>query len=74
LIIDTVTKDASSINARVVANLDVRAANDEGITQRIVYDEDEGWAPSDLNLLQVGATPVAFSRSLEVIERVASVG
>jgi hypothetical protein len=74
LIIDTVMKDASSINARVVANLDVRAANDEGITQRIVYDDDEGWAPSDLNLLQVGATPVPFSSSLEVIERVASVG
>jgi hypothetical protein len=74
LIIDTVMNDASSINARVVANLDVRAANDEGVSQRIVYDDDEGWSASDLNLLQVGAPAVPFSRSREVIERVASVG
>lgn len=71
LIIDPVTNDPSSINARVVANLDVKAANDPGITQRIVYDDEENWSASDLNLLHVGATTVPFSRSEEVIERVA---
>lgn len=71
LVIDPVTNDPSSINARVVANLDVRSANDPGVTQRIVYDDEDSWSASDLNLLQVGATTVPFSRSQEVIERVA---
>lgn len=71
LIIDPVVNDASSINARVVANMDVRAANDPSIEQRIVYDDDDDWTPSDLNLLQVGATAIPFTRSEEVIQRIA---
>jgi hypothetical protein len=74
LVIDPVTHDTSSINARVVANLDVRTANDQGVIQRIVYDDDESWGASDLNLLQVGAPVVPFSRAREVIERMAAVG
>ena len=74
LIVDTVVNEPSSINARVVANLDVAAANDDTISQRIIYDDEENWGASDLNLLQVGALPVPFSRSREVIERVAAVG
>ena len=72
LIIDPVSNDASSINARVVANLDVKANGNPNIIQRIVYDDEDHWAPADLNLLQVGATPVAFSRASEVIERIAN--
>lgn len=72
LVIDPVIHDPSSINARVVANLDVRTANDQGLLQRIVYDDDERWSASDLNLLQVGAPVVPFSRSIEVIERMAA--
>jgi hypothetical protein len=71
LIVDAVANDPSSINARVVANLDVRSTNDPSIDQRIVYDDQENWSPSDLNLLQVGATVVPFSRAQEVIERAA---
>ncbi len=72
LIIDPVINDASSINARVVANLDVKAVKNPNIIQRIVYDDEDNWTPADLNLLQVGATPVAFSRASEVIERLAN--
>ena len=71
LIVDPVTNEASSINSRVVANLDVRAVNNRLIEQRIVYDDEESWSPADLNRLQVGATVVPFSRAQEVIERVA---
>jgi hypothetical protein len=71
LIIDPVTHEASSINARVVANLDVKATNNPLIEQRIIYDDEEDWTPADLNLLQVGAITVPFSRSSEVIERIA---
>jgi hypothetical protein len=51
----------------------VRTANEQGVVQRIIYDDDEGWSASDLNLLQVGAPTVPFSRSREVIERMAAV-
>lgn len=71
LIVDPVSHDASSINARVVANLDVKATNDPTLEQRIVYDDEEAWSAADLNLLHVGATAVPFSRSAEVIKRIA---
>ena len=69
-IVDPVIHDASSINARVVANLDVRLAKIDGLEQRIVYDDEEDWRPEDLNLLQVGADVIAFSKSAEVIRRI----
>jgi hypothetical protein len=73
LIVDPAIHEFSSINARVVANLDVRATNDPLLEQRIIFDDDdEDWTPADLNLLQVGATVVPFSRSSEVIARLAA--
>lgn len=72
LIIDPVWNDASSINSRVVANLDVKAAKNPHIHQRIVYDDEDEWTVPDLNLLGLGATTVPFSRSYEVIERLAA--
>lgn len=72
LIIDPVANEASSINARVVANLDVQQAENPLIEQRIVYDDQEDWAPSDLSLLGIGAKVIPFSRSQEVIERIAT--
>jgi hypothetical protein len=71
LIIDPVANDASSINARVVANLDVKSLNYAGLDQRIVYDDEDTWSASDLNLLQVGATVIPFSKATEVIHRIA---
>ena len=72
LIIDPVSNEASSINARVVANLDVRAVDDPRIIQRIVYDDEDEWTPADLNLLQVGAPVIAFSKASMVIGRLAT--
>ncbi|QDP26930.1 hypothetical protein [Bradyrhizobium cosmicum] len=71
LIVDPVANDPSSINARVVAHLDVRSTNDPTIDQRIVYDDAEKWSPSDLNLLQVGANVIPFSKATDVIQRAA---
>lgn len=72
LVIDPVANEASSINARVLANLDVKAAGDSRIIQRIIYDDEDDWSAADLNLLQVGAPVVPFSRVSEVIERLAA--
>jgi hypothetical protein len=71
LIIDPVSNEPSSVNARVVANLDVKAVGNPNIIQRIIYDDEDDWSPADLNLLQVGAVVVPFSRASEVIERLA---
>ena len=67
LIVDPVQKEASSINARVVANIDVRGPK---LIQRIVYDDDDDWSAADLNLLGVGAPAVPFSAASDVIRRV----
>ncbi|MDO8874518.1 MAG: hypothetical protein Q8M24_14700 [Pseudolabrys sp.] len=72
LVIDPVINDASSINARVLANLDIKSLENPAIIQRIIYDDEDDWAPADLNLLSVGATPVPFSEASKVIERLAA--
>jgi hypothetical protein len=72
IIIDAAANEPSSVNARVVANLDVKATDNPLIDQRIIYDDEEDWTAADLNLLQVGAPAVPFSRSSEVIERLAA--
>jgi len=71
LIVDPVAHEASSINARVVANLDVAATRNPLIEQRIVYDDEEDWTPADLNLLNVGAIAVPFSHSHDVLKKIA---
>lgn len=62
ILIDAVLNDASSINSSVVSNLDVARTSREGLLQRIVYDDREDWKASDLSLVRVGATPIAFSK------------
>lgn len=72
ILVDPVVNDASSINARVVANLDVKMVGDRHTKQVIVYDDRLNWTASDLNLLKVGAPIVPFSRADEEIERLAA--
>lgn len=72
IIIDPVIRDAAAINARVVANMDVRSANIPNLIQRIVFDDaDDGWGAAELNLLQMGATAVPYSRLHAVLPRLA---
>jgi len=70
-IVDAVSNDASSINARLVANLDVKANHDPMIDQRIIYDDTQSWSAADLKLLQNGASVVPFSKAQPVIQRIA---
>ena len=72
LIIDPVVNDGSSINARVVANMDVRLAKDPNVLQLIVYDDTADWEASDLKLLELGARTVGFSRAEATIQRLAA--
>lgn len=67
LLVDAVVKDSNSINARVVANLDVKGAGHPHLLQTIVYDdEDEVWGAADLKLLGVSGVPIIpFSKSVE---------
>ncbi len=72
LTLDPVVRDPSSINARVVANLDIKSTNDRSIVQRIVYDDEDAWSASDLNLLQIGAPLIQFSHSSKIIQELAA--
>jgi hypothetical protein len=72
LLIDPVVNDSSSINSRLVANLDVKMKKDSKIEQLIVYDDSAKWAAADLNLLQVGAKIIAFSSADGAIQRIAA--
>lgn len=72
LLVDPVINDSSSINARVVANLDVRMAKNTKTDQMIVYDDRLSWSSSDLTLLQVGAPIVPFSDADGVLQKLAA--
>ena len=70
IVVDPVFHDPGSINARVIANLDVKMAGYPNLEQQLVYDDREEWEPQDLNLLQVGATAVIpFSKAPDVFDR-----
>jgi hypothetical protein len=72
LLVDPVVNDSSSINARVVANLDVKMKRDPLIEQMIIYDDRLQWRASDLKLLQVGAPIVPFSSANREVQRLAA--
>lgn len=73
LLVDPVVNDPSSINARVVANMDVRLLNDPTIKQLIVYDDSLAWSSADLRLLRVGTPNVSpFSLAEPQIQRLAA--
>jgi hypothetical protein len=69
LAIDAALPDASSINAIVVRQLDVRAAKPEGVSQMIVYDDRDKWKSEDIALLRTGGRPYAFTHLPEVLAR-----
>lgn len=72
LLVDAVVPDSSSINAAVVANLDVAHARSLKIESRIVYDDREKWKASDLSILRVGARTVPFSSFAQTLDAVAA--
>lgn len=72
LIVDPVVREASSINARVVAHLDVRKREDPALVPRIVYDEDEAWGSADLSFLAISAPTVPWSHARDDIDSVLS--
>ena len=68
VLIDPVFPEPSSINARGIAHMDVSQKKDDSIIQRLIYDDDEDWKAPDLNLLQMAATVVPYSRADQVVE------
>lgn len=73
LLVDAVMNDPSSINSRVVANMDVRLLNDPAIQQLMVYDDSLPWSSADLRLLRVGTPNVSpFSLAEQQIQRLAA--
>jgi hypothetical protein len=55
LLIDNVTSNANSINAKAIAHLDVSRISDSGPIHAIVYDPEEEWNAADINLLSSAA-------------------
>lgn len=72
LLIDPAVNDSTSINARVVANMDVRMAENPDLLQLIVYDDQEKWESATLALLGFGAPTVAFGKAEGEIKRFAA--
>ncbi len=68
-LIDAVVPDAASVNAAVVAHMDLRSANRDDVEQAIVYDDNQEWKASDLALLSVGAPTIAYSKFETAMER-----
>jgi hypothetical protein len=72
LLIDAVIPEASSVNAKAIAHIDLKQTEDPNLVQRVVYDEEDHWDAADLSLLQMAAGLVPFSMvqpNLDRIER-----
>jgi len=72
LIVDGVFPDATAINTRAIAHLDLSRTNNAALVQRLVYDEQEKWTAADINLLRIAAELVPltlFGRNLDIITR-----
>ncbi len=65
--LDAVVRDASSVNAAVVAHLDVRATQRPDLRQFIIYDDMDDWDASDLALLTVGAPSIAYTKFFSTV-------
>lgn len=72
VLIDVVRHQGNSINSSIVANLDVKRLHKTNILQRIVFDPEEDWKSEEVELLSVGAIPVALPSLAEAIERIAA--
>jgi hypothetical protein len=72
LLVDPAVKEASSINACVVANMDVKMSENPDIVQLIVYDDSEEWDSAQIKLLSLGAPTVPFNRAESEIIRLAA--
>lgn len=55
LVLDFVLPEPSSINAALVAHMDLSNSNEDVIEQRIVYDDTQPWKSSDLALLKTSS-------------------
>lgn len=73
LVVDAVLRDASSINSRAIAHMDLGQTEDPNLIQRIVYDDEEEWDTADLNLLQMAATLVPYSGFAQALSRLQKV-
>ena len=72
LLVDAVTNDTASINAKVIANLDIKLLQNPQIIQHVIYDDSVEWKSADIKLLEMGARPLPFSKAVHVIERLAA--
>lgn len=61
LVLDLVTPEPSSVNAAIVAHLDLRHRDDPNILQAIVYDPDDNWEARDVSLLSMAKQPIRAS-------------
>lgn len=71
IVVDPVVHDMKSINARVVANMDVQRAGYDDLEQRIIYDDNDDWKAAEINILQFGATVIPFSKAPRALSRLA---
>lgn len=72
VLVDAVKHQGNSINAVLVANLDVKRLENSRLIQRIVFDPNESWKQEEISLLGVGATPVALPNLADAIGRIAA--
>lgn len=72
VLFDSVSNSPVSINARTLANVDIRKLNDYSVVQTIVFDDNENWTTEQLDILSFGATPIALSDAEKAIRRIVS--
>lgn len=72
LVLDTVSPNANSINAKVVAHIDISNLHGRAPLHAIVYDQTADWGAAEINLLQSAAQLLPVSHLSKELARYAT--
>jgi hypothetical protein len=67
-LIDIVTNDQNSINAKFVAHYDVKQNKSDNIEQFLAYDENDGWKSQDFLLLKTTAKLISIQKPVSLMQ------
>ena len=73
LLLDTVSPNPNSINAKAVAHIDLENLQEKAPMHAIIYDQSADWDAAEINLLQSAAQLLPVSRLSQELNRYAHI-
>lgn len=69
LLLDTVTPNANSVNAKAIAHIDLAGLGEKAPLHAMIFDDTVGWEAADINLLESAAQLLPASQLQKALVR-----